>query len=103
MPPLPNLQTQPFKDVYQLRAAENEKLASYGWVDKEGGVTHIPIDRAMEVMLQRGFPVRADGGGDALNVVTRGQLVGTDRCPSLVGRQSTVKSRQLRVESTGGS
>lgn len=59
-PPTPNLQTQPFRDVYQLRAAEHRKLMEYGWVDKDGGVTHIPIDRAMEVMLQRGFPTRAD-------------------------------------------
>lgn len=67
--PLPNLQKQPFKDIYALRQGENEKLTSYGWVDKDGGVTRIPIDRAMEVMLQKGFPTRADGG-NALNVVT---------------------------------
>jgi hypothetical protein len=67
--PLPNLQKQPFKDIYALRHGENEMLTTYGWVDKDGGVTRIPIDRAMEVMLQKGFPTRADGG-DALNVVT---------------------------------
>ncbi len=50
--------------------ARTEKLTSYGWVDKEGGIARIPIDRAMEVMLQKGFPARADGG-NALNVVTQ--------------------------------
>ena len=69
-PPTPNLQNQPFKDIYQLRQEEIEKLTRYGWVDKEGGVTRIPIDRAMDVMLQRGFPARTDGG-DTLNVVTQ--------------------------------
>jgi hypothetical protein len=69
-PPLPNLQSQPFKDIYQLRQGENDRLASYGWVDKDGGVTRIPIDRAMEVMLQRGFPVRAEGS-NGLDVVTQ--------------------------------
>jgi hypothetical protein len=69
-PPTPNLQRQPFKDIYLLRQEETEKLTSYAWVDKEGGVTRIPIDRAMEVMLQRGFPARSDGG-DTLNVVTQ--------------------------------
>ena len=59
-PPGPNLQTQPFRDVYELRAAENKKLTEYGWVDKDGGVTHIPVERAMEVMLQRGFTSRPD-------------------------------------------
>jgi len=68
-PPAPNLQKQPFKDVYMLRQGESEKLTSYGWVDKDGGVTRIPVDRAMEIMLQRGFPARTEGG-NALNVVT---------------------------------
>ena len=78
--PLPNLQKQPFKDLYELRQGENEKLTSYGWVDKEGGVTRIPIDRAMEVMLQKGFPARADGG-NALNVVTQDSSSGRTVVP----------------------
>jgi len=79
-PPLPNLQKQPFNDIYALREAENAKLTGYGWVDKEGGVTHIPIERAMDVMLQRGFPVRG-GGGDALNVVTEDSSSGRTVVP----------------------
>ena len=79
-PPAPNLQKQPFKDIYTLRQGENEKLSSYGWVDKDGGVTRIPIDRAMEVLLQRGFPARA-GGGDALNVVTQDSSSGRTTVP----------------------
>ncbi|MGZ8256075.1 MAG: hypothetical protein ACXWVT_14565 [Burkholderiaceae bacterium] len=79
-PPLPNLQKQPFKDIFSLRDGENKQLTSYGWVDKAGGITHIPIDRAMEVMLQKGFPTRA-GGGDALNVVTQDSSSGRTTAP----------------------
>ena len=79
-PPLPNLQKQPFKDVYMLRLGENEKLTSYGWVDKEGGLVRLPIDRAMDVMLQRGFPARAEGG-NALNVVTQDSSSGRTVVP----------------------
>lgn len=79
-PPTPNLQNQPFKDIYQLRQGETEKLTSYAWVDKEGGVTRIPIDRAMDVMLQRGFPSRPDGA-DALNVVTQDSSSGRTVVP----------------------
>ncbi len=79
-PPSPNLQNQPFKDIYNLRHAETEKLTSYGWVDKEGGIARIPVDRAMEVMLQRGFPARADGNG-ALNVVTQDSSSGRTIVP----------------------
>ena len=79
-PPTPNLQTQPFQDLYRLRTTENQKLTEYGWVDKDGGVTHIPIDRAMEVMLQRGFASRAEGG-DAKNVVTQDSSSGRTTVP----------------------
>ena len=56
--PTPSLQTQPFRDIYMLRDEEAKKLGSYGWVDKDGGIARVPIDRAMEIMMQRGFPVR---------------------------------------------
>jgi hypothetical protein len=79
-PPLPNLQKQPFKDVYELRDAEARKLGTYGWVDKEGGIARIPIDRAMEVILQRGFPARTDGG-NGLNVVTQDSSSGRTIVP----------------------
>ena len=79
-PPAPNLQTQPFQDVYRLRKGEAEKLTSYGWVDKEGGIARIPIDRAMEVMLERGYAARAEGG-DGKNVVTQDSSAGRTIVP----------------------
>jgi hypothetical protein len=79
-PPTPHLQNQPFKDIYMLRQGENEKLGSYGWVDKDGGIARLPIDRAMEVMLQKGFPARTEGG-NALNVVTQDSSSGRTVVP----------------------
>ncbi len=79
-PPAPNLQTQPFKDIYMLRHSEAERLDSYGWVDKEGGIARIPIDRAMELTLQRGLPARS-GGGDGVNVVTQDSSSGRTIAP----------------------
>ena len=78
--PAPRLQPQPFKDIYVLREEEAKRLSSYGWIDKQGGVTRIPIDRAMEVMLQRGFAVRPEQG-DALNVVTQDSSSGRTIVP----------------------
>ena len=60
VPPGPRLQTQPFKDIYLLRQGENARLDSYAWVDKSAGVTRIPIERAMDLTLQRGLPARAE-------------------------------------------
>lgn len=53
-PPAPHLQTQPFKDIHLLRQKEFERLTTYGWVDKNTGVTHIPIEDAMRLLIQRG-------------------------------------------------
>ena len=79
-PPAPNLQTQPFKDVYLLRQGEAEKLESYSWIDKADGITRIPIDRAMELTLERGLPARAEGG-DGKNVVTQDSSSGRTIVP----------------------
>ncbi|MGE0864535.1 MAG: hypothetical protein AB7P34_11600, partial [Vicinamibacterales bacterium] len=79
-PPAPNLQMQPFKDVYMLRQGEADKLGSYGWVDKDGGIARIPIDRAMEMLLQRGLPARS-GGGNGVNVVTQDSSSGRTIVP----------------------
>jgi hypothetical protein len=59
-PPEPRLQTEPREDLAALRAREEETLRSYGWVDRNAGVVRIPIDRAMELTLQRGLPARQE-------------------------------------------
>src|SRR5437016_5160302 len=41
-----------------LRATENAQLNTYGWVDRKNGVIRIPIERAMDLLLERGLPVR---------------------------------------------
>jgi hypothetical protein len=56
-PPVPHLQTQPFKDIYTLRQSESEKLTGYGWVDKGAGVTRIPIEDAMRLVVDKGIVV----------------------------------------------
>jgi hypothetical protein len=63
-PPAPRLQTQPFKDVYLLRQDETRRLETYGWVDKEGGIVRMPIERAMELVIERGLPARAGASSD---------------------------------------
>ena len=35
----------------QKRLQQMERLRSYGWVDREAGVAHIPIDEAMKMYL----------------------------------------------------
>ena len=41
-----------------FREHEHEVLTTYGWADKSAGVVRIPIDRAKDLLLERGLPVR---------------------------------------------
>jgi hypothetical protein len=50
----------PAQDLKETQAAEEALLHSYGWVDRAAGVVHIPIQQAMELLLQRGIPVRTE-------------------------------------------
>ena len=49
-PPEPRLQTAPADDLHDLRRAEDERLHSYGWIDRRAGIVHLPIERAMELL-----------------------------------------------------
>ena len=59
LPPEPRLQTNPRQDMRDLRESEDERLKTYGWVDRNAGVVRIPIDEAIKLTLQRGLPSRA--------------------------------------------
>jgi hypothetical protein len=54
--PEPRLQIQPQDDLEKLRATENAELNSYGWIDRKGGVVRIPVERAMQLIAERGLP-----------------------------------------------
>ena len=56
--PEPRLQVAPPVDLAALRAREDAELNGYGWVDRGAGVVRIPIGRAMDLVAQRGLPVR---------------------------------------------
>jgi hypothetical protein len=56
IPPEPRLEPDPLALRRELRAQEDALLKSYGWVDRTAGSVHIPIDRAMEIVLERGVP-----------------------------------------------
>jgi hypothetical protein len=45
------------QNVAELRAHERERLSTYGWVDKQNQIVHIPIDAAIQLTLKRGLPV----------------------------------------------
>ena len=51
----PRLQQSPANEIYDFRTKEEAELHGYGWVDKDAGTVHIPIEDAMRLMVERGL------------------------------------------------
>jgi hypothetical protein len=59
LPPAPRIQSNPGADVQSYFQSQQNLLSTYGWIDRQNGVVRLPIDRAMDLVLERGLPTRA--------------------------------------------
>jgi hypothetical protein len=57
--PAPRLEIDERTELNDDRIAEEEKLNSYGYVDDSHVTVRIPIERAMDLIAQRGLPMRS--------------------------------------------
>lgn len=58
-PPEPRLQVSPSDDLKTMQAAEDAQLNNYAWVNRQTGIVRIPVGRAIELLAERGLPVRS--------------------------------------------
>ena len=80
----PGLQYEPWKDLKKFRAEQLAHLHGYGWVNEPAGVARIPIDKAKELLLKKGLPIRPELA-DALegtNVAASGESNGGRSIPA---------------------
>jgi hypothetical protein len=54
--PQPRLQETPPVDLVGILREEKARVSTYGWVDKKAGVARIPVDRAMDILAEKGLP-----------------------------------------------
>jgi hypothetical protein len=45
--------------LHRWRAEHNAKLNGYGWIDREKGIVHVPIERAMDAIAGGTLPAGA--------------------------------------------
>lgn len=58
----PRLEADPALALAEMRAEENRQLSSWGWADQANGLARVPIERAMELLVeQRSTDVEEDG------------------------------------------
>ena len=76
LPPPPRLQTYPFQDIKEMRQHDKPLLGTYQWIDQNAGTVRIPVERAMDLLAERGLPYRK--GGQPSKAPAPGQQ-GTDK------------------------
>ncbi|UCI09674.1 hypothetical protein [Mesorhizobium sp. B1-1-8] len=64
-PENPDLQITPKQDLASLRAEADRQLKMLGWVDRNAGIAHIPIDDAMWAVVSNGLPDWSEPGAAA--------------------------------------
>jgi len=57
-PPAPNLLLDEPANLLKFREREAQELTTYGWLDKSAGTVRLPIDRAKDLLIEHGLPVR---------------------------------------------
>jgi hypothetical protein len=63
--PQPRLEESERTQLRDVIGAQDQRLATYGWVNKNKGIVHIPIERAMDLIAQQGLPVRPESAAGA--------------------------------------
>ncbi len=62
--PNPKLEEDERGQLNGIVLQEENTLYSYGWIDEKAGTVRIPIERAMDLIAQRGLPVRPQSAAD---------------------------------------
>lgn len=55
----PKLLTNEPLNLEAYKAEQTQRLQSYGWVDRSANAVHLPIGRAMDLIVERGLPMAA--------------------------------------------
>ncbi|MCE9613488.1 MAG: hypothetical protein K8T26_04380 [Lentisphaerae bacterium] len=82
IPPAPRLRVNAVKELTQLHAYEDGLLQGYQWVQKDAGIAHIPIARAMAIVAERGLPVWPAAVPADTNIVSAVADAGASNAPA---------------------
>jgi hypothetical protein len=67
-PPAPRLEAQSGEVLDPYRAAAQQKLDHYHWVNRQAGIAAIPVEQAINQLAQQGLPARPAPTGTATPV-----------------------------------
>lgn len=61
------LQVYPVQDWDKFLKQDTEKITSYQWINASQGLVRIPVERAKEMVLEKGLPVTQPATGGTAN------------------------------------
>jgi len=76
--PAPQLEIDERTELNKARLYEENTLSKYDYIDKDAGTVRIPIDRAMDLLAQRGLPTRTQSS-DSTAVASNGRAKETSK------------------------
>ena len=95
--PEPRLEDNERTELAPFRYQEEQILNSYGWVDQNAGVARIPIQRAMDLIVQRGLPTAPQAGNVPLSPVNLAKAAAeasdTSNMPSNMANKPAAKAK----------
>ena len=77
--PTPQLEIDERTQLDKIRLSEEITLNTYDYVDKDAGTVRIPIDRAMDLLVQRGLPTRTQSTESAAAASSTGTTKDTNK------------------------
>lgn len=61
----PGLQVNPRQDWLKYHEQQEQSLETYEWQNRGAGIVRVPIERAMDLLVQKGLPVQSPGSQPA--------------------------------------
>lgn len=56
----PQLQVNPREDWLKFHEEQVQSLETYAWENRSAGTVRVPIERAMDLLVQKGLPVQSN-------------------------------------------
>lgn len=92
----PRLQIRPSADLERLQVRWVKRLHGIGWVDREAGIVHVPIEQAKAYLMANGLP-------DVPPSVPASRAPGVQGAPAGAGLGGEVSSDVSAVRDDSGS
>lgn len=76
LPPGPQLQPRPEEDLARYRTQVDARLSTWGWVDRDKNVAHVPIERAIDMLAEQAAETPAPDPATSEEAATEGSAAG---------------------------